>query len=168
MKDFEGFIECVNDAAKQLFEDLGDACKELAADISESMTAKYLRPGGIVCCRSDNKKSYAVLLDSEEVVTVEKDGTLKECSLQDFLADHGTDQLRVASQNRISVGAYEIAHCARMELDEERYPNSQSFILHCMGKPGCESVDAAIAERFGAFEWLRYETQESSDKHEIE
>ena len=168
MKDFEDFIECIDNAAKQLFEDLGDACKELAADISASKSVEYLRPGGIVCCRSDNKKSYAVLLDSEDVVTVEKDGALKECSLQEFLVDYGTDQLRVASQNRISVGAYEIAHCARMELNEKRYPSSQSFILHCMGKPGCESVDAAIAERFGAFEWLRYETPESSNKHEIE
>ena len=163
MIDFEGFIECLGDATKQLFEDLGDACKELAVDINDSMTVKYLRPGGIVCYRLNSKKRYAVLLDSEDVVSVEKDGALKECSLREFLADHGTGQLRVASQNRISIGAYEIAHCARMKLDEERYSNSQSFILHCMGKTACESVDAAIEERFGVFEWLRYEIPESSE-----
>ena len=64
--------------------------------------------------------------------------------------------------------AYDIAHCARMELNEKQYPNSKSFILHCMGKAGYESVNIAIEERFGVFEWLRYESMENSDEHKIE
>ena len=101
-------------------------------------------------------------------MSVGKDGALKECSLQEFLSDHDTERLWVASQNRISVGAYDIAHCARMELNEKQYPNSKSFILHCMGKAGYESVNIAIEERFGVFEWLRYESMENSDEHKIE
>lgn len=168
MKDFEGFFECLGEATQQLFNDLEDACKECATDINESITVKYLRPGGIVRCKSNKQKNYAVLLNSVDVVSVGKDGALKECSLQEFLTDHEAEQLWVASQDQISVGAYDIAHCARMELDEKRYPNSKSFILHCMGKDGYESVNIAIEERFGAFKWLPYEEMENSDEHGIE
>lgn len=186
MNDFEDLIKRIDDvvkkrideAVKKLSKTSGDACKELASDTGEkSATDQYfLRPGGIVRCRSNGKWSYAVLISSDDVVSVEKDGALKEYSLQEFLDDRGAEQLQVAFQDRISVGAYDVAHCARMEsYDEEQYSASKSFVLHCLGQDDCGSVNAAIEERFGAFEWLQYEipvneseTAEEEEKEEEE
>ena len=139
-------------------------------DDEKSAAGQYfLRPGGIARCRSNGKWSYAVLIGRDDVVSVEKDGALKEYSLQEFLDDHGAEQLQVAFQDRISVGAYDVAHCARMEsYDEEQYSNTKSFVLHCLGQDDCGSVNAAIEERFGAFEWIQYEIPVNESETEEE
>ena len=58
MSDFEEFVDTLKDATKELVSDIETAWQELKEDLHETITVKYLRPGGVVYCKSQCKKYY--------------------------------------------------------------------------------------------------------------
>lgn len=163
MSDFEEFMDCLSDATKQLFDDIGEAWEELKTDLRETVTVKYLRPGGVAYCRADGKKYYGVLTGTQ-IVSLDAHGEPDYMELADFLAMHGADKLKVAGKNRIAVGSHETDFAARMAVEEELFPSTKTFVLKCLGAVDGFGVDEALEKKFGSFEWLTYDLLEETDE----
>ena len=171
MSDFEEFVDCLSDATKQLFSDIEDAWNELKEDLRETVTVKYLRPGGVAYCRADGKKFYGILTGTE-IISLNGEKEPEYMELKDFLQMHDADTLKVAGKNRIAVGSHEVDFAARMAVEEERFPSTKTFVLKCLGVEDAAKVDDALEKKFGSFEWLTYdlpeETAEDSEEEQEE
>ena len=162
MNDFEDFAECLSEATKQLFSDIEDAWTELKEDLKEVVTVKYLRPGGVAYCRADGKKYYGILTGTQ-IISLNADKEPEYMELEEFLARHGAEKLKVAGKNRIAVGSHETDHAARMAVEEESFPSTRTFVLKCLGIAEAASVDEALERKFGSFDWLNYDLPEKSE-----
>ena len=168
MTDFEEFVDCLSDATKQLFSDIEDAWNELKEDLRETVTVKYLRPGGVAYCRADGKKYYGILTGMD-IISLNDDNEPEYMDLEDFLSLHGADTLKVAGKNRIAVGSHEVDFAARMAVEEERFPSTKTFVLKCLDVADASGVDEALEKKFGSFEWLTYDLpEETADDDEEE
>ena len=165
MNGFDDFLDTLSDATKQLVSDIETAWQELKADLHETVTVKYLRPGGIAYCKNEGKKYYGILTGTQ-IISLNKENEPDYMELQDFLDFHEADKLKVATQKRIAVGCHEVDYAARMSVEEETFPSTQVFVLKCLAVDGAVKVDEAIEERFGSFEWLNYEIPEEADNAE--
>ncbi len=169
MNDFDDFLDSLNDATKQLVSDIETAWQELKEDLHETVTVKYLRPGGIAYCKSEGKKYYGILTGTS-IISLNKDGEPDYMDLQEFLDSHDADKLKVATQKRIAVGCHEIDYNARMSVEDEKFPSTKVLVLKCLAVDGASKIDEAIEERFGSFEWLSYdipEEPETSDNSDL-
>ena len=162
MNGFDEFIETLSDATKQLVSDIESAWHELKEDLHDTVTVKYLRPGGIAYCKSEGKKYYGILTGTH-IISLDKEGEPDYMELQDFLDLHDAEKLKVATQKRIAVGCHEIDYAARMSVEEETFPSTKVFVLKCLAMDGAVKVDEAVEERFGSFEWLNYDIPEISE-----
>ena len=162
MNGFDDFLDTLSDATKQLVSDIETAWQELKIDLHETVTVKYLRPGGIAYCKSEGKKYYGILTGTE-IISLNTDGEPGYMKLQEFLDLHDADKLKVATQKRIAVGCHEIDYAARMSVEEETFPSTKVLALKCLDVDGATKVDEAIEERFGSFEWLSYDIPEEAD-----
>lgn len=161
MSDFEEFVNSLGDATKQLFNDIGDAWNELKEDLRETVTVKYLRPGAVAYCRADGKKYYGILTGTQ-IISLNEDSEPEYMDLQDFLALHDAEKLKVAGKNRIANGCHEVDFAARMAVEEDRFPSTKTFVLKCLGVENVSSVDEALEKKFGSFEWLAYDLKEEN------
>ena len=162
MNGFDDFLDTLSDATKQLVSDIETAWQELKEDLHDTVTVKYLRPGGIAYCKSEGKKYYGILTGTH-IISLNKEGEPDYMELQDFLDLHEADKLKVATQKRIAVGCHEMDYSARMSVEEETFPSTKVFVLKCLAMDGAVKVDEAIEERFGSFEWLNYDIPEVSE-----
>ena len=162
MNRFDDFLDTLSDATKQLVSDIETAWQELKEDLHDTVTVKYLRPGGIAYCKSEGKKYYGILTGTH-IISLNKEGEPDYMELQDFLDLHEADKLKVATQKRIAVGCHEMDYSARMSVEEETFPSTKVFVLKCLAVDGAVKVDEAIEERFGSFEWLNYDIPEVSE-----
>ena len=162
MSDFEEFVDTLKDASEQLVSDIETAWQELKEDLHDTVTVKYLRPGGIAYCKSGGKKYYGILTGTH-IISLNKEGEPDYMELQDFLDLHEADKLKVATQKRIAVGCHEVDYTARMAVEEETFPSTKVFVLKCLAVDGAIKVDDAVEERFGSFEWLNYDIPETSE-----
>ena len=167
MSDFEEFVDCLSDATKQLFSDIEDAWTELKADLRETVTAKYLRPGGVAYCRADGKKFYGILTGTE-IITLNADKEPEYMDLEEFLQMHSAETLKVAGRNRIAVGSHQVDFAARLAVEEERFPSTKTFVLKCLGVEDAAKVDDALESKFGSFDWLTYDLPEESKAEQEE
>ena len=167
MSDFEEFVDCLSDATKQLFSDIEDAWNELKEDLRETVTVKYLRPGGVAYCRKDGKKYYGILTGTQ-IISLNADKEPEYLELEEFLQMHGADTLKVAGKNRIAVGSHEVDFAARNAVEEERFPSTKTFVLKCLGVEDAAKVDEALEKKFGSFEWLTYDLPEASEEEQEE
>ena len=165
MNGFDDFLDTLSDATKQLVSDIETAWHELKEDLHDTVTVKYLRPGGIAYCKSQGKKYYGILTGTQ-IISLNKEGEPDYMELQDFLDLHDADKLKVATQKRIAVGGHEIDYAARMSVEEETFPSTKVFVLKCLAVDGATKVDEAIEERFGSFEWLNYDITKEADNAE--
>jgi len=165
MSDFEEFMDCLSEATKELVENVEEAWDELKVDLREVVTVKYLRPGGVAYCKADGKKYYGILTGTQ-IISLNTEGEPEYLELEDFLSRHNSDKLKVAGKNRIAVGKHEVDYAARMEVESERYPSTKAFVLHCLGAAGTNSVNEAIEQKLGAFDWLGYDLPNSSEDEE--
>ena len=165
MCDFEEFVDTIKDATKELVSDIETAWQELKEDLHETITVKYLRPGGIAYCKSEGKKYYGILTGTR-VISLNKEGEPDYMDLQTFLDLHDADKLKVATQKRIAVGCHEVDYTARMSVEEETFPSTKVFVLKCLAVDGATKVDEAVEERFGSFEWLNYDIPEEAEAAE--
>ena len=165
MNDFEEFVDTLKDATKELVSDIETAWQELKVDLHETVTAKYLRPGGVAYCKSEGKKYYGILTGTQ-IISLNKEGEPDYMDLQEFLNLHKAGKLKVAAKKRIAVGCHEIDYAARMAVDEETFPSTKVFALKCLAVDGAGKVNEAIEERFGSFEWLNYDIPEESEDTE--
>ena len=156
MNNFDEFVECLSEATRQLFSDIEDAWTELKEDLREIVTVKYLRPGGVAYCKADGKKFYGILTGTQ-IISLNADREPEYMELEDFLALHGADTIKVAGRNRIAVGSHEIDFAARMAVEEERFPSTKTFVLKCFDDEESDRVDEALERKFGSFEWLTYD-----------
>ena len=156
MFDLEELTDCVADATKQLFRDIEDAWSELKTDLRETVTVRYLRPGGVAYCRADGKRHYGILTGTQ-IISLNGDGEPDYMDLEDFLTLHGADKLKVAGKSRIAIGSHEVDFAARMAVEEERFPSAKTFVLKCLGVTDASGVDEALEKKFGSFEWLTYD-----------
>lgn len=166
MSDFEEFVDCLGDATKQLFEEIGEAWDELKTDLREVVTVRYLRPGSVAYCRADGKKYYGILTGTQ-IISLNGEKEPEYMELDDFLKMHGADKIKVAGKNRISVGSHEVDFAARMAVEEEKFPSTKTFVLKCLGTDA-SSVDEALEKKFGSFEWLTYDLPEKSEENNTE
>ena len=162
MNGFDDFLDTLSDATKELVSELETAWQELKEDLHETITVKYLRPGGIAYCKSEGKKYYGILTGTQ-IISLNKEGEPDYMDLQTFLDLHDADKLKVATQKRIAVGCHEIDYSARMSVEEEKFPSTKVLVLKCLAVDGAIKVDEAIEERFGSFEWLNYDIPETSE-----
>ena len=162
MNGFDDFLDTLSDATKQLVSDIETAWQELKEDLHDTVTVKYLRPGGIAYCKNEGKKYYGILTGTH-IISLDKEGEPDYMELQDFLDLHEADKLKVATQKRIAVGCHEMDYSARMSVEEETFPSTKVFVLKCLAVDGAVKVDEAIEERFGSFEWLNYDIPEVSE-----
>ena len=162
MNGFDDFLDTLSDATRQLVSDIETAWQELKEDLHDTVTVKYLRPGGIAYCKSDGKKYYGILTGTH-IISLNKEGEPDYMELQDFLDLHDAEKLKVATQKRIAVGCHEMDYSARMSVEEETFPSTKVFVLKCLAVDGAVKVDEAIEERFGSFEWLNYDIPEVSE-----
>ncbi len=162
MNGFDDFLDTLSDATKQLVSDIETAWQELKEDLHDTVTVKYLRPGGIAYCKSEGKKYYGILTGTH-IISLNKEGEPDYMELQDFLDLHDANKLKVATQKRIAVGCHEIDYAARMSVEEETFPSTKVFVLKCLAVDGAVKVDEAVEERFGSFEWLNYDIPETSE-----
>ena len=162
MSEFNDFLDTLSDATKQLVSDIETAWQELKEDLHDTVTVKYLRPGGIAYCKSEGKKYYGILTGTH-IISLNKDGEPDYMGLQKFLDFHDAEKLKVATQKRIAVGCHEIDYSARMSVEEEKFPSTKVLVLKCLAIDGAIKVDEAIEERFGSFEWLNYDIPETSE-----
>ena len=167
MSDFEDFVDCLSDATKQLFSDIEDAWTELKEDLRETVTVKYLRPGGVAYCRADGKKYYGILTGTQ-IISLNAEKEPEYMELADFLNMHGAEKLKVAGKNRIAIGSHEVDYAARMAVEEERFPSTRTFVLKCLGVAEASTVDAALEKKFGSFEWLGYDLKDESGNEKDE
>ena len=162
MNGFDDFLDTLSDATKQLVSDIETAWQELKEDLHDTVTVKYLRPGGIAYCKNEGKKFYGILTGTH-IISLNKEGEPNYMDLQAFLDLHEADKLKVATQKRIAVGCHEMDYSARMAVEEETFPSTKVFVLKCLAVDGAVKVDEAIEARFGSFEWLNYDIQEVSE-----
>ena len=162
MNGFDDFLDTLSDATRQLVSEIENAWQELKEDLHETVTVKYLRPGGIAYCKSEGKKYYGILTGTE-IISLNTDGEPDYMNLQEFLDLHDADKLKVATQKRIAVGCHEIDYAARMSVEEETFPSTKVLALKCLDVDGATKVDEAIEERFGSFEWFSYDIPEEAD-----
>ena len=162
MSDFEEFVDTLKDATEQLVSDIETAWQELKEDLHETVTVKYLRPGGIAYCKSEGKKYYGILTGTR-IISLNKEGEPDYMDLQEFLDFHDADKLKVATRKRIAVGCHEVDYAARMAVEEEKFPSTKVLVLKCLAVDGAVKVDEAVEERFGSFEWLNYDIPEESE-----
>ena len=155
MNGFDDFLDTLSDATKQLVSDIETAWQELKEDLNDTVTVKYLRPGGIAYCKSEGKKFYGILTGTQ-IISLNKENEPDYMDLQDFLDLHDAEKLKVATQKRIAVGGHE----------EETFPSAKVFVLKCLAVDGATKVDEAIEERFGSFEWLNYDITKEADNAE--
>lgn len=165
MNGFDDFLDTLSDATKELVSDIETAWQELKEDLHDTVTVKYLRPGGIAYCKSEGKKYYGIFTGTH-IISLNKEGEPDYMELQDFLDLHDSDKLKVATQKRIAVGCHEIDYAARMAVEEETFPSTKVFVLKCLAVDGAVKVDEAVEERFGSFEWLNYDIPEEADDAE--
>ena len=165
MSDFEEFVDTLKDATKELVSDIETAWQELKEDLHETITVKYLRPGGIAYCKSEGKKYYGILTGTQ-IISLNKDGEPDYMDLQAFLDLHDAEKLKVATQKRIAVGCHEVDYAARMAVEEETFPSTKVFVLKCLAVDRAVKVDEAIEARFGSFEWLNYDIPEEAEAAE--
>ena len=165
MNGFDDFLDTLSDATKQLVSDIETAWHELKEDLHDTVTVKYLRPGGIAYCKSQGKKYYGILTGTQ-IISLNKEGEPDYMELQDFLDLHDADKLKVATQKRIAVGCHEIDYATRMSVEEETFPSTKVFVLKCLAVDGAVKVDEAVEERFGSFEWLNYDIPEEAEAAE--
>lgn len=161
MNGFDDFLDTLSDATKQLVSDIETAWQELKEDLHDTVTVKYLRPGGIAYCKSEGKKYYGILTGTH-IISLNKEGEPDYMELQDFLDLHNAEKLKVATQKRIAVGCHEIDYTARMSVEEETFPSTKVFVLKCLAMDRATKVDEAVEERFGSFEWLNYDIPEET------
>ena len=131
----------------------------------DTVTVKYLRPGGIAYCKNEGKKFYGILTGTQ-IISLDKNGEPDYMDLQAFLDLHDAEKLKVATQKRIAVGCHEIDYAARMSVEEETFPSTKVFVLKCLAVNRAVKVDEAVEERFGSFEWLNYDIPEEADNAE--
>ena len=162
MNGFDDFLDTLSDATKQLVSDIETAWQELKEDLHDTVSVKYLRPGGIAYCKSEGKKYYGILTGTQ-IISLNKEGEPDYMDLQEFLDFHNAAKLKVATQKRIAVGCHEIDYTARMSVEEETFPSTKVFVLKCLAVDGATKVDEAMEERFGSFEWLNYDIPEISE-----
>ena len=162
MNGFDDFLDTLSDATKQLVSDIETAWQELKEDLHDTVTVKYLRPGGIAYCKNEGKKFYGILTGTH-IISLNKEGEPDYMELQDFLDLYEADKLKVATQKRIAVGCHEMDYSARMAVEEETFPSTKVFVLKCLAVDGAVKVDEAVEERFGSFEWLNYDIPETSE-----
>ena len=162
MSDFEDFVDTLKDATKELVSDIETAWQELKEDLHDTVTVKYLRPGGIAYCKSEGKKYYGILTGTH-IISLNKEGEPDYMDLHEFLDFHNAVKLKVATQKRIAVGCHEMDYAARMAVEEETFPSTKVFVLKCLAVDGAVKVDEAVEERFGSFEWLNYDIPETSE-----
>ena len=162
MNGFDDFLDTLIDATKQLVSDIETAWQELKEDLHDTVTVKYLRPGGIAYCKSNGKKYYGILTGTH-IISLNKEGEPDYIDLQEFLDFHDAEKLKVATQKRIAVGCHEIDYAARMSVEEETFPSTKVFVLKCLAVDGAVKVDEAVEGRFGSFEWLNYDIPEISE-----
>ena len=162
MNGFDDFLDTLSDATKQLVSDIETAWQELKEDLHDTVTVKYLRPGGIAYCKSEGKKYYGILTGTQ-IISLNKEGEPDYMELQDFLDLHDAEKLKVATQKRIAVGGHEMDYTARMSVEEEKFPSTKVLVLKCLAVEGASKVDKAIEDRFGSFEWLNYDIPEESE-----
>ncbi len=167
MNDFEDFAECLSEATKQLFSDIEDAWNELKEDLKEVVTVKYLRPGGVAYCRAEGKKHYGILTGTQ-IISLNAEKEPEYMELEEFLARHGAEKLKVAGKNRIAVGSHEADFAARMAVEEESFPSTRTFVLKCLGIAEASSVDRALERKFGSFDWLTYDLPEKTEDEQEE
>lgn len=165
MNGFDDFLDTLSDATKQLVSDIETAWQELKADLHDTVTVKYLRPGGIAYCKNEGKKFYGILTGTQ-IISLDKNGEPDYMDLQAFLDLHDAEKLKVATQKRIAVGCHEIDYAARMSVEEETFPSTKVFVLKCLAVNRAVKVDEAVEERFGSFEWLNYDIPEEADNAE--
>ena len=165
MNGFDDFLDTLSDATKQLVSDIETAWQELKEDLNDTVTVKYLRPGGIAYCKSEGKKFYGILTGTQ-IISLNKENEPDYMDLQDFLDLHDAEKLKVATQKRIAVGGHEVDYAARMAVEEETFPSNKVFVLKCLAVDGATKVDEAIEERFGSFEWLNYDITKEADNAE--
>ena len=165
MNGFDDFLDTLSDATRQLVSEIENAWQELKEDLHETVTVKYLRPGGIAYCKSEGKKYYGILTGTE-IISLNIDGEPEYMKLQEFLDLHDADKLKVATQKRIAVGCHEIDYAARMSVEEEKFPSTKVLALKCLAVDGANKVNDALEERFGSFEWLTYDIPEEADAAE--
>ena len=165
MNGFDDFLDTLSDTTRQLVSEIENAWQELKEDLHETVTVKYLRPGGIAYCKSEGKKYYGILTGTE-IISLNTDGEPEYMKLQEFLDLHDADKLKVATQKRIAVGCHEIDYAARMSVEEEKFPSTKVLILKYLAVDGAVKVDEAIEEKFGSFEWLTYDIPEEADAAE--
>ena len=167
MNDFEEFTESLSEATKQLFSDIEDAWNELKEDLREVVTVKYLRPGGVACCKAEGRKYYGILTGTQ-IISLNAEKEPEYMELEEFLALHGAEKLKVAGKNRIAVGSHETDFAARMAVEEESFPSTKTFVLHCLGATEAASVDEALERKFGSFDWLTYDLPEETEEEQDE
>ena len=165
MNGFDDFLDTLSDATRQLVSEIENAWQELKEDLHETVTVKYLRPGGIAYCKSEGKKYYGILTGTE-IISLNTDGEPDYMKLQKFLDFHDADKLKVAAQKRIAVGGHEIDYAARMSVEDEKFPSAKVLALKCLAVDGANKVNDALEERFGSFEWLTYDIPEEADAAE--
>lgn len=165
MNGFDDFLDTLSDATRQLVSEIENAWQELKEDLHETVTVKYLSPGGIAYCKSEGKKYYGILTGTE-IISLNTDGEPEYMKLQEFLDLHDADKLKVATQKRIAVGCHEIDYAARMSVEEEKFPSTKVLVLKCLAVDGANKVNDALEERFGSFEWLTYDIPEEADAAE--
>ena len=168
MSDLDEIVDLLGDATKQLFHDIGDAWSELKEDLRETVTVKYLRPGGVAFCKADGKKYYGILTGTQ-IISLNAEKEPEYMELEDFLAMHETKKLKVAGKNRIAVGSHETDFAARLAVEEDRFPSTRTFVLKCLGVENAAKVDDALESKYGSFEWLTYDLpEETADDDEEE
>ena len=167
MNDFEDFAECLSEATRQLFSDIEDAWNELKEDLKEVVTVRYLRPGGVACCRAGGKKYYGILIGTQ-IISLNAEKEPEYMELEEFLARHGAEKLKVAGKNRIAVGCHETDFAARTAVEEESFPSTKTFVLQCLGVTEAASVDEALERKFGSFDWLTYDLPEETEEEQDE
>ena len=165
MNGFDDFLDTLSDATRQLVSEIENAWQELKEDLHETVTVKYLRPGGIAYCKSEGRKYYGILTGTE-IISLNADGEPEYMKLQEFLDLHDADKLKVAAQKRIAVGCHEIDYAARMSVEDEKFPSTKVLALKCLAVDGANKVNDALEERFGSFEWLTYDIPEEADAAE--
>ena len=165
MCDFEEFVDTLKDATKELVSDIETAWQELKEDLHETITVKYLRPGGVAYCKSEGKKYYGILTGTQ-IISLNKEGEPDYMDLQTFLDLHDAEKLKVATQKRIAVGCHEVDYTARIAVEEETFPSTKVFVLKCLAMDRAIKVDEAVEERFGSFEWLNYDIPEEAEAAE--
>ena len=167
MNDFEEFAESLSEATKQLFSDIEDAWNELKEDLREVVTVKYLRPGGVAYCRAEGKKYYGILTGTQ-IISLNAEKEPEYMELEEFLALHGAEKLKVAGKNRIAVGCHETDFAARMAVEEERFPSTKTFVLKCLDVADASGVDEALERKFGSFDWLGFDLPGETEEEQTE